>query len=179
MREEPPFLVVGRVGRAHGTRGELFVAELTDHPGTVFVPGVVLRLGDREGVAPDLDLPPLRIADARPFQKGWLVSFGGVEDRSAAGVMRGRYLMLERERLPPRAEGEVFYHELVGMEVVTVAGATVGEISAVFERRPADLIEVRTARGTLLIPLHEPIVREVNLEGRRVVIDPPEGLLDL
>ena len=178
-RPEPPFLVVGRVGKAHGTRGELCIEELTDHPGNVFVAGVVLRPGDRAGAAPDADLPPLRIDAARPFQDGWLVTFGGVADRSTAEMLRGRYLMIERELLPGRIEGEVFYHELVGMQVVTVAGETVGEISAVFERRPADLIEVRTGRGAVLIPFHEPIVRAVDVAGRRVVIDPPAGLLDL
>ena len=175
---EPAFLIVGQVRKPHGTRGELLVEPLTDHPGDVFVSGVVLRLGDAAGRDPDPDLPPLLVEAARPFQRGWLVTVDGVEDRNAADVLRGRYLMLEREALPALAEDEVFYHQLPGMQVVTVAGELIGEVTEVFELRPADLLEVRGPRGTVLIPFLGHMVREVDVQGRRIVIDPPEGLLD-
>jgi 16S rRNA processing protein RimM len=174
----PDFLVVGHVAKPHGTRGELFVQPLTDHPGDVFVPGVVLRPADAAGALPDPDLPPLRIDSVRPFQRGWLVGFGGFEDRSAADLMRGRYLLIERARLPPLAEGEVFLHQLLGLEVLTVQGKRVGEVIEVYEMRPADLLEVRTERGTVLIPYLETVVREVDVAGGRLVVDPPEGLLE-
>ena len=176
--EEPAFLVVGHVSKPHGMRGELFVQSLTDHPDDVFVSGVVLRQGAADSQAPDPDLPPLRVEEARPFQKGWLISFGGVEDRNAADFLRGRYLLAERERLPALAEGEVFYHQLLGMEVVTVQGARLGEVSEVYELVPADLLEVRTELGTVLVPFLDRIVREVDVAGGRLVIDPPDGLLD-
>ena len=178
MSDEPAFLVVGHVGKPHGMRGELYVQSLTDHPADLFVPGVVLQLGDAEGEGPDPDLRPLRVEEARPFQKGWLISFSGVEDRSAADFLRGRYLMAERERLPALAEGEVFYHQLLGMEVVTTQGVRLGEISEVYELLPADLLEVRTEQGTVLVPFLDRIVRNVDVAGRRLVIDPPDGLLD-
>ena len=177
--EEPAFLVVGHVRKPHGTRGELLVDSLTDHPGDVFVSGVVLRLGDGAGREPDADQPPLRIEGVRPFQNGWLVAFDGVEDRNAADRLRGRYLMVERSRLPELAEGELFYHQLLGMQVFTADGARVGEVSEVYERRPADLLEVRREQGgTVLLPFLAHWVRELDVEGRRLVIDPPEGLLD-
>jgi 16S rRNA processing protein RimM len=174
----PDFLVVGQIAKPHGTRGELVVQPLTDHPGDVFAPGVVLRLADAAGAEPDPDLPPLVIDGVRPFQRGWLVVFAGVEDRSAADVLRGRYLLIERSRLPPLAEGEVFLHQLLGLRVETVAGARVGEVIEVYEVRPADLLEVRTDEGTVLIPFVESIVRAVDVESGRLVIDPPEGLLE-
>ena len=83
-----------------------------------------------------------------------------------------------RLRDPGLAEGEVFYHDLPGMQVFTLDGARVGEVSQVYELRPADLLEVRTERGTVLVPFVEPIVRELDVAGRRIVIDPPEGLLE-
>ena len=177
-RAEPAFLVVGHVSKPHGTRGELFVQLLTDHPDDLFVPGVILRPGDAEGQGPDPHLPALQVEEARPFQKGWLVSFKGVESRGAADFLRGRYLMVERERLPALAEGEVFYHQLLGMEVVTTQGVRLGEISEVYELLPADLLEVRTEQGTVLVPFLDRIVRNVDVAGRRLVIDPPDGLLD-
>lgn len=175
---EPAFLVVGYVSKPHGTRGELLVEPLTDHPGDAFVPGMVLRTEDGETGQPDADLPPLRIDGVRPFQRGWLISFGGVTDRNAADFFRGRYLLIERERLSELGEGEIFFHQLLGMEIVTVDGSPVGEVTEVYERRPADLLEVRTAHGTVLVPFLDWIVREVDVAGRRMVIDPPEGLLE-
>ena len=178
MDGEPAFLVVGHVSRAHGTRGEVFVEPLTDHPGDVFVPGVVLRQGDAQGRAPDPDLPPLRVESVRPFKHGALVTFGGIEDRSEAERYRGRYLLVERDFLPPLSEGEVFLHQLVGMEVVGTDGVRVGEVIEVYELSPADLLEVRTDKGTVILPFLESLVRELDVAGRRLVIDAPEGLLE-
>src|SRR5688572_15776001 len=144
---EPAFLVVGHVSRAHGTKGEVFVEPLTDHPGDVFVPGVVLRQGDARGGAPDPDAPPLRVESVRPFKHGALVTFGGVGDRNESERLRGRYLLVERDRLPPLEAGEVFLHQLVGMEVVGANGTRVGEVIEVYELAPADLLEIRTDKG--------------------------------
>lgn len=177
---EPAFLVIGHVRRAHGTRGELVVEGLTDHPGDVFVSGVVLRAGDARGHDPDPAAPPLQVVRARPFQGEWLVTFEDVNGRDAADRLRGRYLLIERERLPPLAEGEVRVHQLLGVEVFTADGGRVGEIVEVYEQRPADLLEVRTGKGkgTVLIPLLQHWIRELDVGGRRLVIDPPEGLLE-
>ena len=177
-REEPAFLVVGYVSKPHGMRGELFVQLLTDHPDDLFSPGVTMRPGDADGREPDPHLSALQVEEARPFQKGWLVSFQGVDSRDAADILRGRYLMVERERLTALAKGEVFYHQLLGMEVVTAQGVRLGEISEVYELLPADLLEVRTEEGTVLVPFLDRIVRKVDVVGRRLVIDPPDGLLD-
>jgi 16S rRNA processing protein RimM len=177
-RALPDHLVVGHLASAHGTRGELLVEPLTDHPGDVFAPGVVLRPADAAGAEPDPDLPPLRVRSVRPFRRGWLVTFAGVEDRNAAEQLRGRYVLIERVRLPALEEGEIFLHELVGLEVARADGTRVGKVVRVYELRPANLIEVRTERGTVLVPFVGSIVREVDVRGGRLVIEPPEGLLD-
>ena len=178
MTAQPAFLVVGHVRRSHGTRGELVVESLTDHPGDVFVSGVVLRAADASGRAPDPDAAPLRVDSVRPFQEAWLVCFGGIEDRNAADRMRGRYLMLERDKLPEPAAGEVRQWELIGVEVFTPDGTRVGAITQVYEQRPADLLEVKTARGTVLVPFVSHWIRELDVAARRLVLDPPEGLLE-
>jgi 16S rRNA processing protein RimM len=178
-RVDPGFLVVGHLARAHGIHGELYVWPLTDHPEGTFTPGVVLRLGDREGREPDADLPPLRIAAVRPFQDGWLVTFGGVESRSEAEVFRGRYLMRAVDEVAPLEEGEVFYHQLLGSDVYTVDGTLLGRVAEVYELAPSDLLEVRGEGRTYMIPFRAEVVVEVDPEGGRVVVDPPDGLLDL
>lgn len=178
-RQEPHFLVVGHLNKAHGTKGELFAWPLTDHPDSVYAPGAVFLPGNAEGTEPDSDLPPLRLSGVRPFKRGYLVSFGGVRDREGAELLQGRYLFVEKDVLEPLAEGEVFYHQLLGMEVVTLQGEVLGRVSEVYELRPADMLEVHGPRGEVMIPFLSHIVVEVDPEAGRMVIDPPEGLLDL
>jgi 16S rRNA processing protein RimM len=178
-RAEPSYLVVGHVNKPHGTKGELFVWPLTDHPESTFAPGVILYVGDERGEAPDPARPSLLVRGVRPFRRGFLVTFPGVTDRTQAEVLQGRYLFRPRSELEELEEGEVFYHQLVGMRVVTEEGVEVGEVVEVYELRPADLLEVRGPRGVHHIPFLQTIVREMDVEGGVLVIAPPEGLLDL
>jgi 16S rRNA processing protein RimM len=176
---DPRFLVVGHINKPHGTKGELFVWPLTDHPESVYAPGVTVFLGDEQGNEPDPASPRSEIRTVRPFRNGWLVTLEGIRDRNASEQLRGRYLLMPIEELAPLAEGQVFYHQLLGMEVVTKQGTRLGEIAEVYELRPATLLEVRGPSGEIMIPFLSHIVVEVDREARRMVIDPPEGLLDL
>jgi len=170
---------VGHVNKPHGTKGEVFVWSLTDHPERTFVPGVVVRPAGADEQTPDPDLPSLRIEGARPFRTGFLVRFGGVPDRSAAELLRGRYLLRPLEEVEDVEEDEFLYHEMLAMRVETVDGQALGRVTEVYELRPADMLEVRGPTGSVLVPFTREIVREVDREGRRIVIDPPEGLLKL
>ena len=178
-REDPRYLVVGHLNKAHGIQGELLVWPLTDHPESVYAPGVVLSLGGEDADEPNLDLPPLRVEAVRPYRRGLLVRFVGVDDRSQAELLRGRYLFRAVEELEPPAEGEFYYHELLGLDVVTVDGRDVGRVTQIYELSPADLLEVSGERGQTMIPYLEHVVVEVDTEAGRIVVDPPEGLLEL
>ena len=178
-REDPPFLVVGHLNKPHGTKGEIFVWPLTDHPESVYAPGVVLLLGNEEATEPDSSLGSVRINAVRPFRNGYLLSLDGVTDRNKSEQLRGRYVLLPMESIAPLDEGELFYHQLLGMEVVTKQGSRVGEIVEVYELRPAHMLEVRGSERDVMIPFLSHIVVEVDTQARRMVIDPPEGLLDL
>jgi 16S rRNA processing protein RimM len=178
-RASPDHLVVGHITKAHGNRGELFVWPLTDSPAVIFAPGRELLLGDESG---GLAAPAATVAveSSRAFKRGVLVKFVGVEDRDAAGLLARRYLLLHRADVPPLEEDEVFYHELLGMTVEDVAGAIVGTVREVLETEPHHLLEVVGEGGRLhLVPFAARIVRRVDRESRRVVIDPPDGLLEL
>lgn len=177
--EAPEHLVVGHVRKPHGVGGELFVRPLTDHPERTFAPGVVLHLAGDQGQDPDPDLPPLEVEAVRPYREGVLVMFAGVEDRDQAALLRGRYLLRRLEEVEPVAEDELFYHELLGMRVEDREGAELGRVVEVYEARPADLLEVRRPGETFLIPFTRAVLVEIDREGRRLVVDPPEGLLDL
>ena len=178
-RPDPSFLVVGHVNKAHGTKGDLFVWCLTDHPEVSFRPGVVLYVADEAGTEPDSAFPSYSIRSARPFRRGFLVGLEGVEGRDDAEGLHGRYLLRPLEELAELDEGEFFYHQLVGLTVETPDGDVVGEVVEVYELRPADLLEVRGASGTRFIPFVSSLVTEIDLDGGRLRIDPPPGLLDL
>jgi len=178
-RSEPQYLVVGHINKAHGTKGELFVWPLTDHPESTFAPGVILFLGDEKGREPDSSRPSLSVETVRPFRRGFLVRFPGVTDRSAAETFHGLYLFRARKDVEPLEDGEIFYHQLLGMKVVTVDGEEVGRVVEVYELRPADLLEVRGPRGTHHVPFLKSIIQAVDPESGTIVIDPPSGLLDL
>jgi 16S rRNA processing protein RimM len=178
-RAAPEHLVVGHITKPHGTKGELFVWPLTDRPDDVFAPGHPLLLGDEDGVV-DADGPTVVVATVRPFKRGLLVGFEGLESREDADELAQRYLLLPVAAVPPLKDGEVFYHDLLGMSVETVSGEPVGRVREVYETEPHHLLEVKSDAGKLhLIPFAERFVREVDVSGRKLVIDPPHGLLEL
>lgn len=156
--EPPALLDVGRVARSHGLRGEVVVDLWTDQEDRL-APGSVLAT----------DAGDLEVVAARPHQGRYLVQFAGVVDRSGADALRGTVL-----RAPARdREGVLWVHELVGAEMVTVAGQVLGRVVAV-EANPASDLMVLDGGG--LVPLrfvtgHEP--------GVRVTVDVPEGLVEV
>lgn len=178
-KSAPEYLIVARVRRAHGVRGEMAVEPITDEPGAVFAAGRRVFGGTADGdLAPDA--ATLHVAQARPFGAGMLVRFREIADRTAAERWRGRYLLLPTAELSEPGEGEAFHHELIGMTVVQPDGARVGAVSALYDLPQGLALEVtRDAGGSAtLLPLREEFVREIDRSGRRIVADPPAGLLD-
>ena len=176
---EPSHLVVGHLTRAHGTKGEVFVWPLTDEPEQVFTERSELLLGTEDGELGD-DAATLEIVRVRPFKRGFLLFFAGLDDRSAVEELTGRYLLVERERLAEPGEDEVWYHQLLGMQVMTIEGRDVGTVREVYDVAPADLLEVETPAGRrILIPATKQVVRAIDRAAGTVRIEPPEGLLEL
>ncbi|RMI40317.1 ribosome maturation factor RimM [Streptomyces triticirhizae] len=168
-------LVVARVGRAHGIKGEVTVEVRTDEPELRLVPGETLSTEPPE-------VGPLTIESGRVHSGRLLLRFAGVNDRSAAEALRNTLLVadVDPDQLPDDPE-EFYDHQLIGLAVVTVGGETeVGEVREVAHLPGQDLLVVaRPGGGEAFVPFVEAIVPEVDLERRRVVIDPPPGLLAL
>ena len=176
---DPEHLVVGHITKAHGTRGEVLVWPLTDRPDAVFAAGNTLVVGDGDGALGE-DPIGVVVERSRPFKKGLLVKLLDAEDREAVAELIGRYLLIAAAAAEPLAEGEVFYHQLLGMRVEQVDGTLVGTVREVFETTPHDLLEVDGVEGRRhLVPFAEHMVVQVDVAGRRLVIDPPPGLLEL
>lgn len=195
-------LIVGRIGRPHGIRGEVTVEVRTDEPDVRFAAGSVLvtepaaaggpgkaDAGGVPGPVPDASQPEvpvsvparLTVEAARWHQSRLLVFFEGIHDRNVAEVLRGTLLCVDSAAVAaPEDPDEFNDHQLVGLAVVTPAGERLGEIARIDHAPASDLLVLRRPEGrTALIPFVKAIVPEVDLAGGRVVVDPPAGLLDL
>jgi 16S rRNA processing protein RimM len=158
----PGELEVGRIGHAHGLRGEVSITFVSNRPERA-APGAVLRAGDRV----------LVIASSRRHQGKWLVKFDGVDDRSSAEALKGTLLTAEPlAAAAPLEDGEFWVHELIGSSVVDTAGDALGTVVGI-EANPAhDLLVLDT---DVLVPM----VFVVERVDGVVVVDPPAGLLEL
>jgi 16S rRNA processing protein RimM len=164
------WVVIGRVVKAHGLRGEVVVHPLSDVPGR-FDAGIEVVVGDTLRV----------ITASRPHQGRLLLTFDGVVGRDAAERLRGRDVLAEPVDV---SDSEAFYaHELVGLEVLHVDGRHLGVVTALIELPEAagyDLLEVDRHGATWLLPCADDLVEAVEDEDGtlHLVVDPPEGLVD-
>ncbi|HVL84917.1 MAG TPA: ribosome maturation factor RimM [Pseudonocardia sp.] len=159
-------LLVGIVGRPHGLRGEVVVDVRTDSPEERFAPGAVFG--------------PLTVESARPHGGRYLVHFAGVADRDAAGALRGTQLLVAVADLPPTGDDDEFHvHQLEGLRAELVDGAVVGRVREVVHGPAGELLVLaRPDLPDALVPFVREIVPTVDLDAGRVVLDPPEGLLE-
>ncbi|HEY4023667.1 MAG TPA: ribosome maturation factor RimM [Pseudonocardiaceae bacterium] len=167
--------LVGRIVKPHGVRGELVVEPRTDSPEIRFAVGNVLSANLRDGSKRELT-----VAAARPHAGRLLVVVEGVGDRDTAEDLRGTLLLAPEADLPPTEDPDEFYdHELEGLPVFTTDGTRIGVIADVLHGAGSDLLQVRREGSSdVLVPFVNQIVPEVDVRAGRVVIDPPQGLLD-
>ncbi|MGY1746626.1 ribosome maturation factor RimM [Blastococcus sp. SYSU D00695] len=171
-------VVVGRIGRPHGVRGEVTVEVRTDDPDLRFAPGAVLRT---EPAARG----PLTVAGRRWHREVLLLRLARpdgseLDSREAAEELRDTELHVPVADLPALADPDVFYdHQLVGLAARLPDGTALGEVTAVRHEGTELLVVRRPEGGTVLVPFVSAIVPTVDLAGGLVVVDPPEGLLDL
>jgi 16S rRNA processing protein RimM len=166
-------VTVGRVGRAHGVRGEVSVDVRTDSPEVRFAVGTAL-------VAEPAAAGPLTVAHARWHSGRLLVRFEGVRDRSAAERLRGVRLLADLAESERPEDPEEFYdHQLTGLAVLRTDGRPVGVVAEVLHLPGQDLLAVRRTSGAeALVPFVAEIVPVVDLAAGEIVINPPPGLLE-
>jgi 16S rRNA processing protein RimM len=169
-------VVVGRLRKPHGLKGDCTLFALTDDPETIFAPGREVWVVDLAG---DTVAGPLRIERSRSYHREWLVKFAGVESRDALDPFRAHFLGVPQDALGPLAEGEVYLHELDGFSVRLEEDDTpLGLVSAVYDLPAGILIEVQGPKREFLLPYKKEFVRQVDRAGRRLMVTLPEGLLD-
>ncbi|UBU15315.1 ribosome maturation factor RimM [Nonomuraea gerenzanensis] len=164
-------LVVGRIGRPHGVRGDVTVEVRTDDPELRFAAGTPITTDPA-------DRGPLVVAGRRWHKGVLLLTFEGVADRDAAEELRGTMLVIDSSEVTPSDDPDEFHdHQLIGLAVQTVSGEPVGEVTDVLHHGQDLLVVRRKGQEEALIPFVRALVPEVDVEAGRLVVDPPEGLL--
>lgn len=165
-------IVIGRVVRPHGLLGEVSVEILTDFPER-FKEGLAVRLSGPDGETRDA-----RIASVRPHGGRALVRFEGIADTEGAESLRNFDLSVARDEVAARPEGFVFHWEVEGCEALDRAGRPLGVVTELADVGGRPLLVVATPGGARDVPFARPIVVSVDVAKRRIVLDPPPGLLD-
>lgn len=163
-------VVVGRIGRPHGLRGEVTVEVRTDEPDARFAPGAVLHTDPA-------DRGPLTVASHGRSGQITVLGFEGVTDRNGAEALRGTLLTVQGEELPELGEDEYYDHHLIGLRVLDRAGTELGTVTDVMHPPASPVLVVTRPDGTEeLVPFVSAIVPEVDLPGGVTVVDPPDGM---
>jgi 16S rRNA processing protein RimM len=170
-------VVVGRIARAHGNRGQVIVDPQTDFPEERFKPGAVLQIR-RNGATETLVVEEVRFHRGRP-----VLALAGVNTMDASEALAGTELRVEVSALQPLPAGAFYHHDLIGCAVEAADGRHLGEVVRVEGEATASRLVVAgasgVAAGEILIPLVEGICISIDPAGRRIVVEPPEGLVEL
>lgn len=165
-----PRILVGVIGAPHGVRGEVRVKPLTDEPLALKKYGLLESEDGKHTFS---------ILGARMQGEMVIAKFDGITDRDRAASLTHTKLYVSRDRLPKPKAGEYYASDLVGLRVEDGSGAEVGSVLGVVNFGAGDLIEIaRAGRDSVHIPFVESFVPKIDLEARRIVIAPPDGLLD-
>ncbi|MFQ5350250.1 MAG: ribosome maturation factor RimM [Thermoanaerobaculia bacterium] len=168
----PDRVLIGRVRRPHGVRGELLVDVVSDVPGRL-APGRELWLETPAGAG-----RTVTVAANRPHPRGALVLFEGYDDRDAAEPLRGAALETERSTVTPAPAGSYYYFELAGCLCRDTHHGELGQVSEVIEDGGGLLLEVRAGERLLLVPFVQEYIAAVDVPGRRIELQLPDGLVE-
>lgn len=169
-----PPIVVGRVRKPHGLKGELAIFPLTDDPEAVYVKGREVSLLDLGGKV----VGTIQIEAARIYHRECLLRLENHSSRESVDAYRGLFLGVPREAMPPLADDEIYQQDLVGFAVRDEADEPLGIVSAVYDLPAGATIEVQGPQREFLLPYRTEYVKLMDREGRRLVVSVPDGLID-
>ena len=164
---------MGRIARAHGLKGQVIVNLETDFPEARFQPGAELFV-ERGGQVEPLTVTTVRFHRERP-----VIGLRGIESIAAAEPLAGLELRVPLEALATLPQNVFYRHDLIGCRVETTRGEPVGVVSDVEGTMAGSRLAIDGAGGEILVPLAAEICREIDPVGKRIVIDPPDGLIEV
>ncbi len=172
--EQPPFLLLGRVLRPHGIRGEIRIEVLTDYPERI-VPGMIVYIGrDPDDARSAVEYT---IESARTHLQYLILRLENIPDRDAADFLRELYVMVAFDDAVPLDEDEFYLFQAIGLAVFTDAGEHLGEVTDVLETGANDVYVVQGSRGEILLPVLDEVILDVDLDAGRMTVRLMDGLL--
>lgn len=166
-------ITIGRIVRPHGIRGQVVVASETDFGAERFAPGATMW------VLRDGRVEPLRVQTSFAHQGRWVVGFDAAATMNDAEALRGEELRVPADGMRRLDVNQYYAYDLIGCTVETVGGVRVGLVERVDFGAGVPMLVVAGPQGEVLVPFAEDICRQVDLGARRIMIDPPDGLIDL
>ncbi|MFQ6105080.1 MAG: ribosome maturation factor RimM [Candidatus Glassbacteria bacterium] len=170
---EVNYVVVGRVISAHGIHGKMIIEPMTENPHR-FEEGSKLCIESENGKAKW----QVTVRGAAPYKGKLLVRVSEITDRTEAARHRGRYICVPVEDLPEPEPGEYYHHQLVGLQAVDVAGEILGIVCGVVPMPAQDVIVVEKSGKEFMVPFVDEFIKEVDLEGQRIIIKRMAGLFE-
>jgi 16S rRNA processing protein RimM len=172
--QRPAFLIIGEILRPHGIRGELKMRVMTSYPERIAKLERIFLSEDEAGTKAQ----PHALQSARLSHNYALLKLAGVDDRSAADHLRALYVLVELDAAVPLEAGEYYLYELIGVNVITVEGETLGILTEILETGANDVYIIESAvYGQVLIPAIDEVIIETDIAHRTLTVKLPEGLL--
>jgi 16S rRNA processing protein RimM len=166
---EPVFLVIGKLRRPHGVKGEIMMDILTDFPERVSA-GLTVYIGS--------DHNPLRIKSSRVHQNAFLVSFREYHSPEEVGELRNQMVYVPAEDRPPLPDGEFYHHQILGLRVVSESGEVLGKVIEILETGANDVYVVQPEQGPeILLPVIDPVILGVDLASGEIRVHVLPGLI--
>lgn len=174
QRPHPDYLVLGEILRPHGVRGELRMRIITDFPERLPELDIVYlaKSPDAEGVH------PYQLMSVRFHQEYALLQFDEIQDRDAADLLRGQFVLIDLANAVPLENDEYYLYQIIGLQVKTEAGQVLGNVTDILETGANDVYIVQSETfGELLIPAHDETIIEIDFDTEVITVRLPEGLL--
>lgn len=169
LESEPVFLVVGKLRRAHGVRGEMVFDIHTDFPERLR-PGVLVYIGD--------DYQPFRIRTRRPNGTTLLLSFASIGTPEQAAAYRNQFVYVRADDRPPLPEGEYYHHQLLGLQVINEDGRVLGKLVEILDSPANDVYIVQPETGPeILLPAIQSVILAIDLTQGQIRVHLLPGLL--
>jgi 16S rRNA processing protein RimM len=165
-------IVIGRVSRPHGVKGEIVIEYFNRDDLTDFSRYHMIFIQGDEGTP-----QPYRLMHGRPHKGSILARLEGIQTKDEAEQLRGRSVLVDPAALPPLPEDEYYEYEIMGMRVVTEQGTVVGEVTDIFPTGSNDVYVVREGENEFLIPALKDVIISIDKKNRTMVIRPTQGLL--
>jgi 16S rRNA processing protein RimM len=173
MFRKNEFVLIGKVVATHGIRGQLRVVPYSGNAESIHSQKSIIL----KGLHGESDV--FAVANSVSHGKKVLITLESLDDINKVNHLVGRDIYVTRDQLPVLPEGEYYWFDLIGLQVVTVQGELLGELCDILETGSNDVYMVRSGEKEYLIPAVDDVVTDINIVTGTMLVNPPDGLLDL